>query len=240
MRTIRLAPIATACLLVLTACGGGGTPTPSDTPSVTPIVTPSVTPVGTPVVTPSLTPTPTFGPHPPLSGLLITTRGLLPLTHTDPIAGNAGEQMLVWDDVYCYSEVMGVTEDTGRWVANPAYYPSDPTVGAPFHVDTNSDDSVHTIVIASPDIYTPSGIHLGSPVGDLVAAEPDLFTGTPELSTNVYWIVDAHGFVVFVTSTDHFNGTVGAEEVLFIRILSTEQDPDHSYAQSGWSPEACF
>ncbi|MCJ7826876.1 MAG: hypothetical protein MUP36_01345 [Demequinaceae bacterium] len=238
MRTTRLIPLATIAVLVLAACDPG--PTVTATAPGTPSAPPSATPIVTPSVTPSITPTVVFGPHPPLADLQITTRGLLPLTHTDPIVGNAGEQMLVWDDDYCYSEVMGVTTDTGRWVANPAYYPSDPTSGAPFHVDTNSDGTVHTIVISSPLISTPSGVHLGTPAADLIAAEPYLVTGTSELSTNVYWIVDAHGFVVFVTSTDHFDGTVGAEAVLFIRILSTEQDPDHSYAQSGYTPEACF
>ncbi len=49
----------------------------------------------------------------------ITTRGLLPLTHSDPIVGNAGEAMLEWDDLGCYYPDDGLTENTGRWV--PSY-----------------------------------------------------------------------------------------------------------------------
>jgi hypothetical protein len=244
MRTSRLAPLAVACLLILSACDSGGSATPSPTSSAPPVATPSPTPIVTPPAiptpTPALTPSPPFGPHPPLGQLLITTRGLLPLTHTDPIAGNAGEQMLEWDEDHCYSEEMGITTDTGRWIANTAYYPPDPTFGAPFLVDTATDGAVHRIDITSPAISTPEGVHIGTPVADLLATYPFIITGTPGYATNIYWIVDAHGIVVFETGVGTPMGGPGPEQVWFIRILGSEWDPDWAVYGSGNIAGACF
>jgi len=232
MRTSRLAPFAVACLLVLSACDGGGATSPSATPAATPSATPTLTPVVTPSATPTLTPTPAFNPHPPLGDLLITTRGLLPLTHTDPIVGNAGEQMLEWDEDYCYSEEMGITTDTGRWVAT---YPN-----SPFLVDGHIDDAVHRIDIASPAISTPEGVHIGTPLPELLAAYPFIIMGTPGFATDVYWIVDVHGIVVFETGVGTPMGGAGPEQVWYIRILGPEWDPDWTVAQSGNVANACF
>lgn len=237
MRTIRIAPFAVTCLLVLSACDGGGA-----SPSGVSSATPTATSTSTPIVTPSATPTPTatLGPHPPLGDLSITTRGLLPLTHSDPIVGNAGEQMLEWDDDYCYSVELDITTDTGRWIANTAYYPADPTLGAPFHVAVGDDGAVHRIDVVSPAISTPEGVHIGTSAADLLATYPFIITGTPGFSTNVYWIVDAHGIVVFETGVGTPAGGAGPEQVWFIRILGPAEDPDYAVYASGNVAGACF
>jgi hypothetical protein len=149
--------------------------------------------------------------------------------------------MLEWDDMACYSEVMGITEDTGRWVANSDYYPSDVTGSPPFGVDTSPDGAVHRIDIISPDIYTPNRVHIGTLLPDLTVKYPFLVTGTPGYQTNVYWVVDAHGFVVFETNTQLPDGTPVPEYVERIRILSADWgEPDWTVYGTENFAEACF
>lgn len=225
MRLARFAPLAVLAAASLAACGPGPVVTATVTPtSAAPA--PSASPTGP---APVVTPPPAFDPHPPLADMLITTRGLLPLTHTDPIVGNAGEAMLTWDPAYCDAEISG-PDDLGRWVAA---YPVVPNQGPPFGVDGQYDGIVHRIDIVSPVLHTAEGIHIGSPVSDLVAAYPGLVTGTSGWGTvNVYWISDADGYVVFETDTSMPDGTTGPERVRFIRILEAGVDPDWTVSQS--------
>lgn len=226
MRTVRVLPIAITALLVLTACDPGAGASPSGSVGTSPA------PVATPSPSPSVTPAPPLDPHPPLADLRITTHGLVPLLTTEDIAGNPGEAMLEWDELFCYSVDMGIVTDTGRWKAT---YPD-----TPFLVDGEDDDWVHRIDIISPVIATPKGIHIGSTLADVQAAYPGLVTGTAAFSTTPYWIADADGFVVFEVGTGTVMGDPGPEQVWYIRSLGAGSDPDYAVASSGNVAGACF
>jgi len=86
--TTRLAPLVVACLLLPPAIQAAAPPRRHLTgaPSVGPSVGPTTSPVVTRASPSGRRPT----GYPPVSDLLITTKRLLPLTHTDPIAGTRG------------------------------------------------------------------------------------------------------------------------------------------------------
>ena len=137
--------------------------------------------------------------------------------------------MLTWNAAFCDAAVSG-PGDLGRWVAA---YPEVPDHGLPFYVDSSTDGILHRIDIVDASLATPEGIHIGSPVTDLVAAYPSLETGTSGFATvHVYWVSEAHGTIVFETDTNNVDGSVGVDHVAFIRVLSPEADPDWTVSQS--------
>lgn len=217
---MKLVLASATALLALTACTGPGaastpTPTPSSSPSVTPSASPS--------------PSEVFDAHPDVADLVITTRGLLPLLHSIPIASNPGEAMLEWNETECYYPDLGMTENTGRWIAT---YPVVDTWD-PFTVEADADGTVYRIDVWDPLISTPEGVHIGTTVADLQATYPDLVTGTAGWDAiHVYWITDADGYVVFETDVNLADGTVGPDQVRFIRILAPGMDPDWTVSQS--------
>jgi hypothetical protein len=184
----------------------------------------------TPVVTPG--PTPTFVAHPAFTDLQITTQGLLPLTIGQDATANPGAAMIQWVDDYCYSEELGITTDTGRWVAA---YP-DPSFGLNGHYAP----AITRIDIWSTALETPEGIHLTSTLAELQAAYPGLDVGTPAFSTTPYWISDASGIVVFEVGSGTVEGTPGPDQIWFIRVLAAGSDPDYAIASSGNVAGACF
>lgn len=202
---------------VVTACA----PAPAVTVTATPI--PAVTPSATPVVTPS--PTPTFVAHPALADLWITTQGLLPLAIGRDAATNPGAAMITWDETACYLPDMGLTTDTGRWVAN---YPEP----RPFTLDGQYAPAIYRIDIADPALMTPEFIHLGSTLGELQAAYPGLHTGTPGYLTTPYWISDDYGYVVFEVGSGTVDGTPGPNQIWWIRVLARDSNPDYTIAGS--------
>jgi hypothetical protein len=222
--SLAFALLATAGLL-LTSCSPGG-----ESPSPSGVVTVIVTPSPTPVVTPS--PTPTFVAFPPIADLRITTSGLLPLTIGLDAATNPGAAMISWNETYCYSEVTGVTTDTGRWVSN---YP-----GGLFSLNGHYAPSITRIDIWDDTLSTPESIHIGSTLADLTATYPGLVTGTPSYSTTPYWISDTHGYVVFEVGSGTVEGAPGPDQVWFIRVLARDSNPDYVVASSGNVADACF
>jgi hypothetical protein len=224
MRLARLFVIS-AATLALASCsgGGGGSMTPSAAPSTT-SATHSATAAPTTATAAPTTTTATVDPHPPLASLVITTRGLLPLTISDPIPRNPGAAMLAWNPAIC-DPALADPSDLGRWIST---YPD-----GGFSVDARADGVIHRIDIWSNTISTPEGVHLGTPLATLLATYPGLTLGaTAHDSVKVRWMHDAHGYVVFETSTELGDGTVVPEQVRFIRILDAASDPDYAISNS--------
>jgi hypothetical protein len=243
MRLSSLVPVGTFATLAFAAvalagCGPSGGTTPGTTPSTSP----SATPVASYTVTISTSATPSpaataVDPHPALADLVITTSGLLPLTIGQAIVGNPGEAMVEWNATAC-DPAFTDPSALGRWQAT---YPEIPDRGRPFLVDGEMDGVLRRIDVNSPILSTPEGIHVGSPVTDLVAAYPALTTGTSGWDAiHVHWIQDARGTVVFETDTMNVDGTIGPDHVAFIRVLAAGIDPDWTASQSGNIAGACI
>ena len=223
MRLARLFVVSAAALALASCSGGGGA---SLTPSVgiSPTSSPHSATAAPTATTAAPTPTPRFDPHPPLASLVITTRGLLPLTIADPIPSNPGAAMLTWNPAVC-DPALADASDLGRWVTT---YPD-----GGFSVDARADGVIHRIDIWDPTIATPEGIHLGTPIADLLATYPHLTLGGAGFdSVHVRWMGDANGYVVFETSSELGDGTAVPEQVRFIRILDAASDPDYTISNS--------
>ena len=223
MRLARLLFVSVATL-ALASCspGGGGSLTPSA--GISPTASSHSATAAPTSTTAAPTPTATFDPHPPLANLVITTRGLLPLTIADPIASNPGAAMLAWNPAIC-DPALADPSDLGRWIST---YPD-----GGFSVDARADGVIHRIDIWSNAISTPEGVHLGTTVADLLATYPGLTLGaTAHDSVKVRWMGDADGYVVFETSSELGDGTAVPEQVRFIRILDAASDPDYTISNS--------
>ena len=234
MRLARVAPLAALAALSLTTlslagCGPSGGPSPSTTPSATPSATPAAT--YTVTISSSATPSPTvtaMDPHPALDAMFIRTSGLGPLTVGQAIVGNPGAAMVEWNATAC-DPAFTDPSALGRWQAT---YPEVPDHGRPFLVDGEIDGVLRRIDVTDPALATPEGIHVGSPVTDLVAAYPGLTTGAAGRDAiHVYWIQDAHGILVFETDTNNVDGSVGPDHVAFMRVLAAGTDPDWTVSQ---------
>ncbi len=236
MRLVRLAPLAALATLVLAGCwpfdDDAAEPSPTPSASATPVVSYTVTP--SPPVSPSPS-APALNPHPALSAIHITTRGLGPLTVGMAIAGNPGEAMVTWNPTAC-DPITGAVP-LGRF---EAAYPPIPSGAAPFFVDGHIGGVLMRIDIVDPTLTTPEGIHVESLLADLMATYPGLVTGTPGYATNVFWIHDAHGSVVFETASELMDGTPVPEFVQFIRVLAPSVNPDWTVYGSGNIADACF
>ncbi|MCJ7826877.1 MAG: hypothetical protein MUP36_01350, partial [Demequinaceae bacterium] len=136
----------------------------------------------------------------------------------------------------CYSLEMGVTTDTGRWIATYPDYP--------FGLDGHYAPTITRIDIWSHTLQTPEGIHIGSTLAELTAAYPNLITGTPGITSKVHWIDGTLGYLVFETQDPDDGwgdpGATGPEEVILIRVVSADVNPDYTVANSGWTADACF
>ena len=226
MHTTRLAPLAVACLLVLTACDGGG-----GTPSSSAILTASAPPSVTPSVTPS--PTPTFTPYPDVADLVVSPEGILPLTIGLPPDTNPGAAMIRFMPNYCYSEEMGITMgNLDAWVAD---YPT-----APFSLMAD-DTAVWRIDVLDPDMPTTTGISIGSTIDQLQLAYPGLHEGTPGPGSRVFWVTGTQGYLVFETQDPDLGLGLdpidtGPEAVILMRVIALAGNPDFAAANSGNAP----
>lgn len=238
-RTVRVLPLATACLLVagLAACDPGTGPATTTTP------TPSATEEA-PEPTPTETPTEAaVDPHPELADLVITTSGLGPLTVGVPPVGNPGAEMIALDPEYCVSDELGTPDDPARWV--PAGYGTDINYmsepAPPFYVDAD-DTGVHRIDVMGVSPRTPEGIGVTSTLAELQQTYPDLSGPFAGPVSQVWWRSDASGTVVFETQGDADDllppGT--PEMVILVRVLEAGVAPDFATANSGNVAGACF
>lgn len=243
MRLARVVPLAALAALTLAGCGGGGgSPTPSPTSSATPTASASAS------ASPTASPTPTaaaLDPHPAPGDLVVSPEGILPLTIGLPPTSNPGAAMISYDEDYCYSEEMGITEgDLGRWIAD---YPDVMDIygypKSPFYLAADAG-GVYRIDVFDQDMPTTEGITIGSALTDVQAAYPGLVEGTPGPLSRIFWVTGTRGYLVFETQDPDAGfgspGATGPEEVILMRIIAIAGDPDFAAANSGNIAGACF
>jgi hypothetical protein len=153
--------------------------------------------------------------------------------------------MIVYDDNYCYSEEMGITEgDLGRWAAD---YPDVMDIygypKSPFYLDADGA-GVYRIDVFDQDMPTTEGITIGSTLEEVQAAYPGLVEGTPGPVSRIFWVTGTRGYLVFETQDpdDGYGepGATGPEEVILMRVIAIAGDPDFAAANSGNIAGACF
>lgn len=179
---------------------------------------PSASPSASPSPSPSGSPSATASPSPSATAADCSTAGIVPgalncLVTDLPIAGNPGQDMLVFDATNC-----SATE--GRWVHSP-------------DLPRFSLGGQHGEIVARIDIWdaayqTPEGVGLGTSLADLQAAYPALQTGTSGFDTTVHWIETADGFVVFEVGAFDDMFEPAPANVRFIRILVAGSEPDQA------------
>jgi ABC-type Fe3+-hydroxamate transport system substrate-binding protein len=229
-----------------TACSGSEPGPVESTPASASATTSTATSTPTPAATTPLPPA-TSAPtapttRPEVADLRVSTSGLGPLAVGLPPATNPGVTMIEYRPTYC--EDVGVEmngSDPGRWI--PAYEPVVGADGEPrglFAVAAD-DAQVSWIDVISPDIPTTTGIHIGSTLEQLRAAYPDLVKGTEGPTSQVWWVADAAGTLVFETQDDS-QGLQPAgtpPTVILVRVLAAGIDPDFTTANSGNVAGAC-
>ena len=131
--------------------------------------------------------------------------------------------------------------DPGRWV--PTYEPVVGADGEPralFAVEADAAQ-VSRLDVIWADIPTTTGIHIGSTLEQLRAAYSDLVKGTDGPTSQVWWVADAAGTLVFETQDDS-QGLQPAgtpPTVILVRVLAPGIDPDFTTANSGNVAGAC-
>ncbi|PVU82829.1 hypothetical protein DDP54_07215 [Cellulomonas sp. WB94] len=177
-----------------------------------------------------------------MADLRLSTSGLGPLTVGLPPATNPGAVMIEFRPRYCEdigAESIGT--DPGRWV--PTYEPVVGADGEPralFAVEAD-DTRVSRIDVIGSDIPTTAGIHIGSTLEQLRGAHPGLVEGTAGPTSQVWWVTDAAGALVFETQDDS-QGIQPAgtpPTVILIRVLAAGVDPDFTTANSGNVAGSC-
>jgi hypothetical protein len=192
---------------------------------------------------PTPEPTETVDPHPDLADLIISTSGLGPLTVGLPPATNPGAAMIEWDPEFCSGdeEIMGPIDEPGRWVALgydvDTNYMGEPARALYIAAD---DTAVSRIDVMGTSPHTAEGIRIGSTLAELQATYPDLQGPHDNNISQVWWISDANGTVVFETQGEDMLGPGVVEQVILIRVLAAGIDPAWGAANSGNVAGACF
>jgi hypothetical protein len=229
------------CSLLLTGCGGEGegaattppaSPTPSDPEEVEPTPEPTAAATET---------TEALDPHPAITDLVISTSGVGPLTVGVAPAANPGAAMIAWEPDFCSGEGWDGDGDPGRWV--PDGYDSDTNyMGEPataFYVDAD-DASVYRIDVMGTGPHTAEGVRIGTLLPALQAAYPGLVGPHAGPVSQVWWVTDDAGSMVFETQGGDMIGAGAPEQVILIRVLATGVDPAFAAANSGNVAGACF
>lgn len=225
-------------LLVLSGCDGDpGAPTAEPSPGPTASVTPTPS-APEPTPTPTATATP-VDPHPALADLIISTAGVGPLTVGVPPATNPGAAMIAWDPDFCGAEYEG--PEPGRWA--PAGYDADTNYlgqpATPMFIAAD-DTAVYRIDVMGTGPHTEEGVRIGTSLVDLQAAYPDLSGPFAGPGSQVWWVQDAAGTMVFETQGGDMVAPGAPEQVILIRVLAPRQDPAFATANSGNVGDPCF
>jgi hypothetical protein len=225
--------------LSLSGCDGDGEGTATTPPTT---ATPSATKEPKPDPTPEPTETTdAVDPHPAITDLIITTSGVGPLTVGVPPATNPGAAMIAWDPEFCSGEGWSGDGDPGRWV--PDGYDSDTNyMGEPataFYIDAD-DASVYRIDVMGTSPRTAEDVRVGTLLTDLQAAYPGLAGPFAGPVSQVWWVTDAAGSMVFETQGGEMIAAGAPEQVILIRVLAPGLDPAFAAANSGNVAGACF
>jgi hypothetical protein len=184
IRGLSIVAILGVAALALTGCEPtGGEPTPTET-----------------VSTPTPTPTPTVdAAKPTLDELFLTTEGMGELEFGEtPPSDNPAVNLVTFDSDACTAE-----GGSGLWLST---YPDiDEGIGpqAPFAVQVTSG-SLNRIDINSSEIFTDSGLHIGSSLDEVLG----VYSGGPDQVVNhadvsdVYVIKGTKGQLQFEVAVD--------------------------------------
>ena len=238
---VRRVLVIVAAMLLLVGCGGSTQPGPAVDKTE---AEPAADPEPDPEPGPEPEPEPETDPHPALEDLVISTSGLGPLTVGLPPEGNPGEAMIEWDPEYCVSEMWEGEGDPGGWSASgyssDTNYMGEPTEPA-FYLEAD-DDTVLRIDVMGAGPRTAEGVGIGTTLAELQATYPDLRGPHDNTISQVWWLQDEHGTLVFETQgdADGLRPAGTQESVILVRVLAPGFDPAWGAANSGNVAGACF
>lgn len=211
IRGLSLVAVLGVAALAMTGCSpdDGGTPAPTET-----------------VAGPSETPTPTpDASKPTLDELFLTTEGMGELTFGEtPPSDSPAVNLVTFDANACKAEGL-----PGLWLST---YPDiDEGLGpqAPFAVQVLSD-ALTRIDVNSTDIYTDTGIHIGSSLDEVLG----VYSGGPDQVLNhadvsdVYVIKGTKGQLQFEVAVDRIPDYWDAsaiDTVVFLSAIDSFTEP---------------
>jgi hypothetical protein len=218
MRRARIALLAAATVLVLSACGG---PTPGSTPAPEPEETVAVTPAPDPA-------------PPRLEELVLTTEGLGTLVFGSVADADPATRMIYLDPDACAFDGGPAPGDpeAANWVPIEAYGTGETRV---FGVNAHLDGTVDRVDLYDGTIPTDRGLHIGDSRADALAAYPDAEI-SHEWATDVLVIHGTAGDIHIEIAHDT-GDAVGywqpeqVDRVLFVRGVVSGQ-PTYSVAGS--------
>lgn len=217
--------------LTLTGCASADAPAAEETTSVSPSPEPTAS---TPPPAEPEAEVEAVDPHPPYDALVISTAGLGPLTIGVAPETNPGAEMISWSADECAD---WDPANPGRWVSTYAL----PDGSNPLSVAAG-DMGVGWIDVLQAGPRTAEGVGIGTDLATLQATYPNLTAGTPGPVSNIWWISDASGHLVFETQGDKDGlqpaGTT--EQVVLMRVLTPTADPDFATANTDWLAGGCM
>lgn len=159
-----------------------------------------------------------------------------------PIAADpAMTAMAVWDPAYCVTEGRAEGDPgAGAWKANY------PTTAVPWSQESTEVFSVHTqdqqqgaplsgLIVWSPDLATPTGIHPGSTRAELEAAYPSFASVTNKELTDVYVVKDPDGVpgeLWFEVANSSYGAAAASPEPVEGTVLWIQVSPTSDFAPS--------
>lgn len=175
------------------------------------------------------TPTPIAETKPALSELVVYPGGIDYVKVGVPVEGRPDDLAIVkYNSAACSA-------------GEPAYIVGwESTYGAgTFFIVTNPDATIRGIRVASAEVSSDKGIHVGSSVEDIVSAYGSAVTVTEDQVNDLYSVTGADGVLVFEVATDRDfdGGDYGAKAgtVLWLLILGPGTAP-FSVAYGAYGP----
>jgi hypothetical protein len=177
-------------------------------------------------VAPSATASSTPDPAKPEIGeLTLTTEGMGELQFgSPPPSDNPAVNLVTFHSDACAAQGL-----PGIWTANYPDINEGSAPQAPFAVQV-TDDAVTRIDVNSTDIYTDTGIHIGSSLDEVLG----VYSGGPDAVINhadvsdVYVIKGTKGQLQFEVAVDRIPGywaTAALDTVVYLSAIDIDSDP---------------